>query len=125
MSRLVPRPRSPLAAAGCPGGADAPRIAATDVHAATTRDRARRRRTWAVPFVLLGLLPGCSAPGTQAAQSSHQQPAGAVTPITVDSTEEQIRHAIETARVGRKLTPKSWPNGARVAVCLSFDVDNE
>ena len=28
-------------------------------------------------------------------------------------------------RAGRKLTPKSWPNGARVAVGLSFDVDNE
>ena len=30
-----------------------------------------------------------------------------------------------TARVGWKLTPKAWPNDARVAVCLSFDVDNE
>ena len=29
------------------------------------------------------------------------------------------------ARVGQKLTPKSWPGDARVAVCLSFDVDNE
>jgi peptidoglycan/xylan/chitin deacetylase (PgdA/CDA1 family) len=28
-------------------------------------------------------------------------------------------------RIGRKLTPKSWPNGARVAVGLSFDDDNE
>ena len=46
-------------------------------------------------------------------------------PITVDSTEEQIRQVVGTARVGRKLTPKTWPNGARVAVCLSFDVDNE
>src|SRR2546430_9152248 len=25
----------------------------------------------------------------------------------------------------RKLTPKSWPNGAKVAVCLSWDMDNE
>jgi len=25
---------------------------------------------------------------------------------------------------GRRLRPKSWPNGARVAVALSFDVDN-
>src|SRR4029079_13912996 len=33
--------------------------------------------------------------------------------------------AIEIARVGRKLTPKSWPNGTRVAVCLSFDTDSE
>jgi hypothetical protein len=48
-----------------------------------------------------------------------------VPPITIDSTEEQIRQAVATARVGRKLTPKAWPNGARVAVCLTFDVDNE
>jgi peptidoglycan-N-acetylglucosamine deacetylase len=40
-------------------------------------------------------------------------------------TEEQLRQTVDVARVGRKLTPKSWPNGARVAVCLSFDDDTE
>jgi peptidoglycan/xylan/chitin deacetylase (PgdA/CDA1 family) len=40
-------------------------------------------------------------------------------------TEEQLRQAVAPARVGRRLTPRSWPNHARVAVCLSFDVDNE
>src|SRR5436189_6180799 len=40
-------------------------------------------------------------------------------------SEEQLRQAVAPARVGRKLTPKAWPNNARVAVCLSFDVDNE
>src|SRR6187401_212014 len=40
-------------------------------------------------------------------------------------TEDQLREAVAPARVGRKLTPRSWPNNARVAVCLSFDVDNE
>jgi len=40
-------------------------------------------------------------------------------------TEEQLRRAVAPARVGQKLTPKSWPDSARVAVCLSFDVDNE
>ena len=40
-------------------------------------------------------------------------------------TEGQLRQAVAPARVGRKLTPKSWPGNARVAVCLSFDVDNE
>lgn len=40
-------------------------------------------------------------------------------------TEEQLRRAVAPARAGRKLTPKSWPGNARVAVCLSFDVDNE
>jgi peptidoglycan-N-acetylglucosamine deacetylase len=85
----------------------------------------RIARLAAVALVVVGLLPGCSSPSAQPAQSSHQQPGAAVNPITVDSTEEQIRQAVGTARVGRKLTPKAWPNGARVAVCLSFDVDNE
>jgi peptidoglycan-N-acetylglucosamine deacetylase len=40
-------------------------------------------------------------------------------------TDDQLRRAVAPARVGRKLTPRSWPNNARVAVCLSFDVDNE
>jgi peptidoglycan/xylan/chitin deacetylase (PgdA/CDA1 family) len=40
-------------------------------------------------------------------------------------TEAQIREAVAPVRAGRKLTPRMWPNGAKVAVCLSFDVDNE
>jgi peptidoglycan/xylan/chitin deacetylase (PgdA/CDA1 family) len=69
-----------------------------------------------VALLLLGFLAGCGAP---------QHAAGTVNPITVDSTEDQIRQAVGMARMGQKLTPKVWPNGARVAVCLSFDVDNE
>jgi len=74
----------------------------------------------AVTVVVLGFLAGC---GSQ--KPPRQQPAGAANPITVDSTEEQIKQAVGTARMGPKLTTKEWPNGARVAVCLSFDVDNE
>src|SRR5215471_16322148 len=40
-------------------------------------------------------------------------------------TDEQLREAVALARTGRKLTPKAWPNGARVAVGLSFDDDTE
>lgn len=40
-------------------------------------------------------------------------------------TDDQLRQPVDLARVGRKLTPKSWPNGARVAVCLTFDTDTE
>jgi peptidoglycan/xylan/chitin deacetylase (PgdA/CDA1 family) len=40
-------------------------------------------------------------------------------------TDAQLRETVDLARAGRKLTPKSWPKGARVAVCLSFDVDTE
>ena len=88
-------------------------------------DCSRRRHTCVVALVLIAWLPGCSAPRAQPAPASSQQPAASVPPITIDSTEEQIRQAVGTARFGKKLTPAAWPNGARVAVCLTFDVDNE
>jgi hypothetical protein len=52
-----------------------------------------------------------------------QQPAPSQT--GTQWSEAQLREAIATARVGRKLTPRPWPNGAGVAVCLSFDADSE
>ena len=39
-------------------------------------------------------------------------------------TDEQIQKTAHHVRAGRRLTPKQWPNGARVAVCLSIDPDN-
>jgi peptidoglycan/xylan/chitin deacetylase (PgdA/CDA1 family) len=39
-------------------------------------------------------------------------------------TDEQIKKTAHHVRAGRKLTPKTWPNGARVAVCISIDPDN-
>ncbi len=38
---------------------------------------------------------------------------------------EKIQKAVNQVRAGRDLTPKEWPNGARVAVGLSFDFDAE
>ena len=38
---------------------------------------------------------------------------------------ERLEKAVKQVRAGKDLTPKSWPNGAKVAVLLSFDVDNE
>lgn len=40
-------------------------------------------------------------------------------------TDAEIRAVVERVRAGRDLTPKSWPGGARIAVGLSFDFDNE
>jgi peptidoglycan/xylan/chitin deacetylase (PgdA/CDA1 family) len=37
---------------------------------------------------------------------------------------DQLRAQYEHVGMGRRLRPKLWPNGARVAVALSFDVDN-
>lgn len=38
---------------------------------------------------------------------------------------ERILATVNSVRAGRSLQPERWPNGARVAVLLSFDVDNE
>ena len=40
-------------------------------------------------------------------------------------TPEQIIKHVGTVRAGRDLSPKSWPDGARVAVTFSFDIDTE
>jgi len=40
-------------------------------------------------------------------------------------TMDSVNTVVNAVRAGRSLQPKSWPNGARVAVLLSFDVDNE
>ena len=61
---------------------------------------------------------GLFLPVLAAAQQVPEQPG---TKWTV----EQLKAAVAPVRAGRKLTPKTWPNDARVAVCLSFDVDNE
>ncbi len=42
------------------------------------------------------------------------------TKLSLDQLKAQMFHV----SAGRRLKPKSWPNGARVAVGLSFDVDN-
>jgi peptidoglycan-N-acetylglucosamine deacetylase len=38
---------------------------------------------------------------------------------------DTIMRVVRAVRAGRSLQPKQWPGGARVAVALSFDVDNE
>src|SRR6478609_10399943 len=40
-------------------------------------------------------------------------------------TMDSVRTVVNTVRAGRNLLTAPWPNGARVAVLLSFDVDNE
>lgn len=39
--------------------------------------------------------------------------------------ESRVLEIVRQVRAGRDLTPKQWPGGARVAVGLSFDFDNE
>ena len=40
-------------------------------------------------------------------------------------SEEYVVSHVNQVRAGRDLNPDSWPGGARVAVLLSYDVDNE
>ncbi len=40
-------------------------------------------------------------------------------------SEERVFSEVNKVRAGRDLNPESWPDGGRVAVLLSFDVDNE
>lgn len=38
---------------------------------------------------------------------------------------DRFERAVNQVRAGKDLNPKVWPNGAKIAVLLSFDVDNE
>lgn len=53
------------------------------------------------------------------------QPSGASSLPGIQWTEDQLKQAVAPMRAGRKLTPKRWPNGAKVAVLVSWDMDNE
>ena len=63
--------------------------------------------------ILFVLLAGTVAPA--------QEPAT----LPCKLTDLQVRARVGGVRAGRGLTPKSWPDGARVAVGLAFDLDNE
>lgn len=66
---------------------------------------------WSLLFAI------CGAPGALAQDES--------TPEPWNWSDERVRSAVNQVRAGRDLNPPSWPGGARVAVLLSFDVDNE
>jgi peptidoglycan/xylan/chitin deacetylase (PgdA/CDA1 family) len=80
-----------------------------------------RRTVLSGSFLIMSTTAFAQAPSAQAPGLR----APGAPPITIDSTEEQIRNAVAAVRAGRKLTPKKWPNSARVVVCISVDVDNE
>jgi peptidoglycan-N-acetylglucosamine deacetylase len=81
-------------------------------------DTLNRMAFYSVRNSTLTAAIACLAGLAQAQQQGGNQPG-------TKWTEEQLRQTVDLARVGRKLTPKSWPGGARVAVCLSFDDDTE
>jgi peptidoglycan/xylan/chitin deacetylase (PgdA/CDA1 family) len=69
------------------------------------------------------LLLAVFAPATLAAQAQPVTPTNAKPgwQWSIDS----VHKVVSSVRAGRSLQPKKWPGNARVAVLLSFDVDNE
>ena len=63
--------------------------------------------------LLTAPAPGAAQPTARAAQPG----------LHLDL--DEIRAVAARVRAGRSLQPASWPDGARVAVLLSFDVDND
>jgi len=62
-------------------------------------------------------LAWSSQPSAQGQQPSNPLPG---TRLSIDDLRKQMFHV----SAGQRLKPSSWPDGARVAVALSFDVDN-
>jgi len=68
--------------------------------------------------VLFGLIPSLVLAQAQPVPQTTAKPGWQ---WTIDS----VNTVVNTVRAGRSLQPTAWPNGAKVAVALSFDVDNE
>ena len=74
---------------------------------------------WAVPLAFGTALAGCGGePLAETSTAEAEKPPW-------EWTEAEWRAPIEAVRAGRRLVPAAWPGGARVAVTLSFDFDNE
>jgi peptidoglycan-N-acetylglucosamine deacetylase len=71
-------------------------------------------------IVAIGVFASLTACGSRDAQAQTENPKE-----PWNWSDEYVRSAVNHVRAGRDLNPDSWPDGARVAVLLSFDVDNE
>lgn len=70
----------------------------------------------------------CLAAALAACAQPSGRPAGTASADTVPAwnwSMDSIATVVGAVRAGKSLKPASWPGGARVAVLLSFDVDNE
>jgi peptidoglycan-N-acetylglucosamine deacetylase len=70
-------------------------------------------------LLVVSMMAGAALLGSQL---HGQQPSTALpgTRLSIDELQRQMFHI----GAGRRLKPPSWPGGARIAVGLSFDVDN-
>jgi peptidoglycan/xylan/chitin deacetylase (PgdA/CDA1 family) len=70
-----------------------------------------------ITLACLALVIGSASSIVRAQQQGNPLPG---TRLAIDELRKQMFHV----SAGRRLKPASWPGGARVAVSLSFDVDN-
>ena len=75
-------------------------------------------RCGVLTLVSFGLLAGC-APSSNAPRPTPGASALPGLNLSLDELKSRYQHVY----VGKRLRPKKWPNGARVAVALSFDID--
>ncbi len=73
---------------------------------------------WLLTFLLILTLLACNL-----SANSNTDIENSDTPW--DWSEEYVHREVNHIRAGRDLNPEKWPGGARVAVLLSYDVDNE
>lgn len=71
------------------------------------------------------LVPVLGCDGMSSARAAPQAAVADTAPRAWEWSREQIGERVDAVRAGRSLKPAQWPGGARVAVLLSFDVDNE
>jgi peptidoglycan-N-acetylglucosamine deacetylase len=69
--------------------------------------------------LIFGLAPNLKA------QDKDKPKTGVAAVPGATMTPDQLKQMVALVRPGRVMLPKTWPNNARVAVVLSFDVDNE
>ena len=73
-------------------------------------------------IVVTGALVAMWSPETTPMSAQQAGPRPPLPGVTLDL--DQIKAQMFHVSAGRRLKPKAWPNGTRVAVALSFDVDN-
>ena len=70
------------------------------------------------------VVAAACAVGYQSTLVKGQQPAAASQQPGTRLSLDELKKQMFRVSAGRRLKPTSWPDGARVAVALSFDVDN-
>lgn len=89
-----------------------------------SRSPARVSRAFRSPICMLGALAAALVPASELDAQAQPVPPTSAKPGWQWSM-DSVRSVVNEVRAGRSLQPKSWKNGAKVAVLLSFDVDNE